>query len=112
MAAIATRAGVEVYLATLPPWNPEGSRGDNAALVPALNAAIVRVAARRGVELVDLHAAFGGDLTLIAPDGLHPNQAGYQRMADTFFEAIKRTLEVAPGATSSGSTSFPLRRRR
>jgi lysophospholipase L1-like esterase len=47
---------------------------------------------------VDLHAAFGGTATteLIGPDGLHPTEAGYQKIADTFFAAIKSTLEVVP----------------
>lgn len=33
---------------------------------------------------------------LIGFDGLHPNAAGYQRIADTFFAAIKDSLETRP----------------
>jgi lysophospholipase L1-like esterase len=45
---------------------------------------------------VDVHAAFGGTASsdLIGADGLHPTEAGYQRMADAFFAVIKATLEV------------------
>jgi len=108
MVAVASRLGVKAYLATLTPQNPEGSRGKNAHLVPKLNEAIVRTAAVRGAVLVDLFAAFGGDFSLLSPDGLHPNEAGFQRMADTFFEAIRTTLEVKPDAPLSGPAGLPL----
>jgi lysophospholipase L1-like esterase len=31
--------------------------------------------------------------SLIGSDGLHPTEAGYRRIADVFFAAIKRELE-------------------
>jgi acyl-CoA thioesterase-1 len=102
MVKLSVRSGVATYLATLPPQNPNGPKGQNASLVPKLNEAIVQVAANKGAVLVDINAAFGGDLTLISADGLHPNQLGYQRMADTFFEVLRRTLEVAPEAPQPG----------
>jgi lysophospholipase L1-like esterase len=40
------------------------------------------------VPLADHEQAFGRDLTLQGPDGLHPNDAGYEVMAETWFEAI------------------------
>jgi lysophospholipase L1-like esterase len=30
----------------------------------------------------------------IGVDGLHPNEAGYARIAELFFDAIQRELEV------------------
>ena len=33
-------------------------------------------------------AAFGGALHLLSPDGLHPNDAGYQRMAEIIGDAV------------------------
>lgn len=101
MVRTAKRLGVDAYLATLPPQNPEGSRGKNAQLVPELNAEIRRAAALNGAVLVDLYAAFNGDLSLLSPDGLHPNEAGFSRIAETFYEAIRNTLEVKPGAPSA-----------
>ncbi len=44
--------------------------------------------------MVDVFAAFGGDRTLISADGLHPNAAGYERVAMTFLDSIKATLET------------------
>jgi lysophospholipase L1-like esterase len=100
--------GLPVYLATLPPENPAGSRGGGAALVVPLNDLIRRVASEEGAALVDLYAAFNGDLTLIGPDGLHPNEAGYLRMAETFFAVIRERLETPfPGVASATAAAQP-----
>lgn len=98
MARQARIAGMKPYLATIPPQNPNAPcvpscRNYAAALVPGYNDSLRNVAASEGVPLVDVYQAFGGDLTLLATDGLHPNAAGFQRIADTFFLAIKSTLE-------------------
>jgi lysophospholipase L1-like esterase len=97
-----TRArGLPVYLATLPPENPAGSRGGGYALVVPLNTEIQRIATEEGAVLVDIYTAFNGDLTLIGPDGLHPNEAGYLRMAETFLAKIRATLEIPfPGTAA------------
>lgn len=91
-------AGQRPYLATIPPMNPNSPcvprcRGAGAPLVPGYNDRVRGLAASEALPLVDVYEAFGGDLTLISTDGLHPNAAGYQRIADTFFAAIKATLE-------------------
>ena len=65
------------------------------SLIAPANDQIRAMAAAEGVPLVDLYQAFGGQTsTLLGIDGLHPNEAGYQRMANTFFDAIQATLEV------------------
>lgn len=89
--------GAVVFLATLPPQVP-GSRLGSAAgdLLDEFNAAVRRLAARQNVPLVDVHAAFRGDLSLISADGLHPTEAGYQRIAEAFFEAIRSRFEAPP----------------
>jgi lysophospholipase L1-like esterase len=88
-----------VYLATLPPQRPGGVRADAASLVPAFNEGLRRIARNRGAVLVDLEAAFGTDDSLLSEDGLHPNVAGYQVMAQAFLAAIRATLEK-PAATT------------
>lgn len=95
MVRAAKSAGVTPYLATIPPMTGSG-RGVGASLVPAFNDRIRSIASTEGITLVDVNGAFGGDLSLIGGDGLHLNQSGYQRVADTFLKSIQATLEQAP----------------
>jgi lysophospholipase L1-like esterase len=99
--------GLKVYLATIPPENASSPcmprcRGGNAGLVPPFNDQVRALAASKGVPLVDVFQAFNGDVvSLIGPDGLHPSEAGYHRIADTFFTAIKQTLEITATPTAT-----------
>ena len=48
-----------------------------------------------GAVLVDIYSALLPDVTrYIGVDGLHPTEAGYAKIADTFFQAIQANLEV------------------
>lgn len=61
--------------------------------------ALVRDLARQeSVVLVDLEAAFlaQGDLGRLFVDHVHPNDAGYQLMANTFFTAITAAVGARP----------------
>ncbi|MGH2379688.1 MAG: SGNH/GDSL hydrolase family protein [Candidatus Limnocylindria bacterium] len=65
---------------------------------PGLNDRIACVAEGRGVEVVDLHAAFLGreaELTRIGDGDVHPNEMGHEVIA----EAIADTLGVAQGGS-------------
>lgn len=94
MVRTARSRGIAVFIATLPPGRPGGRLTPNALLVLQLNALIRAGAAREGATLVDLNAAMTADVnTLIGVDGLHPTEAGYQRMAETFFTAIRTAYE-------------------
>jgi lysophospholipase L1-like esterase len=96
------RRGLRVYLATEPPQNPSpvgcpDTLGGNWAFVVPYNDGLRDIATRRGIALVDVYTAFHGDITtLIDCDGLHPTPAGYQVIADTFFQKIRETMEVSP----------------
>jgi lysophospholipase L1-like esterase len=90
----AKASGVRPLLATIPPMNPAGRRGNGAMLVPALNDRIYQVGAAENLAIVDVYAAFNGNLSLIGDDGLHPTAAGYQVIAKAFADAIKSSLEV------------------
>lgn len=63
------------------------------ATVDSYNAAIARIAATEGAELVDLHAISvqarqaGTEDSLVAKDGFHPSEAGHRAVADAF-EAV------------------------
>jgi len=94
--------GLKVMLATITPRNPSGSRGANAGLVASFNDQVRTLAISKNVPLVDVYAAFGGDLSLLGSDGLHPTAAGYHRIAETFLATIRQTLEgQAPVAGSA-----------
>ena len=65
------------------------------AAVDAYNAAIGRVAAAEGAEVVDLHAAGSAAHTaryghsLISEDGFHPSTAGHRAVASAFSMALR-----------------------
>ena len=75
-----------------------------------INDLIRGMAAAEGAVLVDLYQAFDGQIdTLIGADGLHPNEAGYQQMAETFFTAVRARLEMPPIVPTLHRPTAPLR---
>ena len=105
MVQTAKGRGLKVFLATLPPQNPNGccpNRGLAWSLVEPYNDGLRGVANAENVPLVDVYQAFGGDITtLVDFDGLHPTPAGYQKIADEFFKSIKQNLELSSGSSFS-----------
>lgn len=94
MVRTARQRGIAVFVGTLPPVRPGGRLSLPTALVQTFNDGVRARAASEGAVLVDLHAAMAANVTtLIGLDGLHPTEAGYQRMAETFFTAIRTTYE-------------------
>jgi lysophospholipase L1-like esterase len=89
--------GALPFLATIPPVNPELNPGRN-EWVEAIDGQIRPMAREEGAFLVDLYEAFRkkGDITRFFSDGVHFNDAGYQVMADAFFEAIAHGRSVPP----------------
>ena len=90
--------GARVFVGTLLPEDKCGCRAfdfvDGRDDIVAANAQIRVMAANEGVVLVDLYLGFVGQTTaLLSFDGLHPNEAGYAKMAEMFFEAIRQQLE-------------------
>jgi lysophospholipase L1-like esterase len=66
-----------------------------------VNDQIRALAASEGATLVDLYEAFLGRLdVLLGEDGLHPNVAGYEAMAQTFFTGIRDALEAGTATAS------------
>jgi hypothetical protein len=79
-----TAPGVELFVATITPESDPTLE----ARVQAYNAAIPGVVAQKGnqVHLVDMHAALTiADLA----DGVHPNAAGYDKMAARWYDALR-----------------------
>ncbi len=94
MIRAARARGATVMVATLPPVRPGGRLSLPVALVQTVNDNIRANAAAEGAIVVDLNAAMAASVTtLIGVDGLHPTEAGYQRMAETFSAAIRTTFE-------------------
>lgn len=102
---------IRPYLATIPPQDPTRCdpfcRGMAWYLVDPMNAAIRNVAAAEGVTLVEVYQALSGNVgRYIGADGLHPTADGDAKIAETFFNALKQTLEVP---TSLGPASVRTR---
>jgi lysophospholipase L1-like esterase len=97
----ATRRGVRPFLGTLPPES-----GFARTLVSPFNARLKAMADSEGVAVADVFDAFNGDFSFLGSDGLHPNAAGYQKIADTFFAVIRQNLELPP--TSNPTRLFTL----
>jgi lysophospholipase L1-like esterase len=95
MAAEARLRGALVFVATNVPPRPDGNRTTPAFLALDYANRMRDVAAREGAVLVDLYALLMPDVhRYIGVDGLHPNEAGYARIAELFFNAIRDNLEV------------------
>jgi lysophospholipase L1-like esterase len=87
--------GATVFVGTLLPERAGACRGYAPGLIAPANDQIRAMVSQEGAILVDLYAAFGGVAgDLIGTDGLHPNEAGYQKIAETFFDEIKARLEA------------------
>ena len=100
--------GLRVFLATLLPERPNRCRSyaipprSSVDLITPTNAQIRSMAAAQGLDLIDLFALVQPNLdTLIGQDGLHPTVAGYNAMAQAFFDAIRQKVEVAPATTGA-----------
>jgi lysophospholipase L1-like esterase len=92
MVKTASRRNAAVLIGTLPPQR-EGGKAAHPELIPEFNAMLREMAAKKGAQIVDVGAL---PLSLIGTDGLHPSEAGYQRMAEIWIEAIRAKYEQAP----------------
>jgi len=92
------------FLATIPPANPTMNPESRNKWVADVNNLVRPMALQQGAFLVDVEKAFlnqGGDLSRFFSDHVHPNDAGYRLISQTFFEAI------AHGRATPTSTAVP-----
>ena len=95
MASEARLRGMRVFIATASPPRPGGNRTIGQLFIDDWNNRMRALAASEGAVLVDIYAALLPDVTrYIGVDGLHPTEAGYAKIADTFFQAIQANFEV------------------
>jgi len=91
-------------LSTLTPANPAVNPGRN-AWIDDINAGIRVLAQQEGAILVDANAAFKarGDVSQLFDDDVHPNDLGYEVLAEAWFDGIRRGRSAA---ASSRERSF------
>jgi lysophospholipase L1-like esterase len=87
-----------IFIATLPPIFsidlPNFSEESRRRIVGEINPAIRRLARERNLNLVDVERLFRENRDLLP--GIHPSAAGFRRMAETFFAAIRPDLRSCP----------------
>jgi len=78
-------------ISTITPVNP-AINDDRNGWVDDMNVEIRSLAQQEGALLVDANAAFRahGDLSSLFVDDVHPNDAGYQVLAEAWFDGISR----------------------
>jgi len=87
--------GLTVVIATLTP-HPETDVGN------FFSPEIIALAQQKGALLADMYGATAAQWNTLSDDGLHPNDAGYQVMADTWFNAIGVTTASSDGGGGGG----------
>jgi autotransporter-associated beta strand protein len=110
------RPSVRLYLASIPPYPADANK---TAISKAYNQLIVsrtipkHLAAGRNIRFVDQYANFiissspDGDVvnSALFGDTIHPNEAGYQLMGDTWAAAVLGDAAPLPGAPSALAAS-------
>jgi lysophospholipase L1-like esterase len=96
-------------LATIIPANPQHNTPARNAFYDQTNVMIKALAQEENIVLADLNADFKatGNLTALFDDHVHPNDAGYEIMAQGWFKAVTRSRSAA--ASSSPRFGFSIR---
>jgi lysophospholipase L1-like esterase len=94
MAQEARNRRIRVILATLPPSRSGGTHAVATRLITDFNARLRSIAMGEGAVLVDLYEGMITDIPrYIGVDGLHPTEAGYERIAELIFGVIRKEFE-------------------
>ena len=94
LAADARSRGLRAFIALLTPTKP-GRRQIPLATVQAANDRLRAVARGEGAVVIDTFTPLVADLNgNIGSDGLHLTPAGYRKLAETIFAALRDDLEV------------------
>jgi lysophospholipase L1-like esterase len=94
LAGEARRRGARVFICTLAPGRPGPKQIQTSSLL-VINDYLRSIARTEGAELIDLYGALLPDVNAnVSIDGLHLSPAGYRRVAETVFDAIRADLEI------------------
>lgn len=95
MVQMAKTGGARVFVGSMIPQVAGRPRGTTAASeLVAYNNVLQIMSTQEAVTYVDLYNPMLAEAAmLIGSDGLHPTEAGYRRIADLFFAAIRNALE-------------------
>jgi lysophospholipase L1-like esterase len=95
MASEARNRGARIFIANLAPSRTSGSNARPSSSVIGFNDRLLPVIRGEGATLVDVYGALLPAVnTYIGVDGLHPNEAGYRKIAETFMATLQANLEV------------------
>jgi len=96
-------------ISTLTPANP-AVNADRNVWIDAMNVEIRTLAQQEGALLVDANAAFKahGDVSALFADGIHPNDAGYDVLAQAWFDGITRGRAEAAARRRGGFGLFSI----
>jgi lysophospholipase L1-like esterase len=88
-------------LASIIPSNPARETENRNRWYDEMNVQIKALAAQQGALFADLNAEFkaSGNLPSLFVDEVHPNDAGYQAMAQGWFKALSRGRSAAASAS-------------
>ncbi len=86
---------VKVFVSDIPPINPQGSKDsanvNTAQQVKDFNAGIASVVSRvASPHIIPIAVGSQLDLNEINPDGVHPTQAGYDKMGNIWYHSLMR----------------------
>lgn len=93
MIRVARTAGSQPVVGTIIPADPDVSAVERNRWIQLENDLIRPMVQQEGAVLADSWAAFGANASLWPPlffDLIHPNDDGYARISDAFFQAITR----------------------
>jgi lysophospholipase L1-like esterase len=85
MVQIARTYGATPVIATL---TPNLASTEDVEWVAAINDGIRGIAAAEHIRLADMERAFNNNRALMNPDLFHPNDAGTQLIANTFYRVL------------------------
>ena len=85
--------GVTPLIALLLPDTRQSAPANRKNIETTYNPMITQIAQKLNVPLVDLHSPVVRDWEILSDDQLHPNDAGYQIVADTWFYPLKSLIK-------------------